>query len=98
MARAALEDGAAGLGRYSLQVLHPVAPMLANPAQDVDEVIERLGEASFEYKLDGARIQVHKAGNEVRVFTRQLQDVTDRVPQPGEEITDSICREASKGC
>ena len=81
VARAALEDGAAGLGRYSLQVLHPVAPMLANPAQDVDEALERLGEAAFEYKLDGARIQVHKAGDEVRVFTRQLQDVTARVPE-----------------
>ena len=84
VARAALEDGAAGLGRYSLRVLHPVAPMLANPAQDVEEALERLGEAAFEYKLDGARIQVHKAGDEVRVFTRQLQDVTARVP----EVTD----------
>ena len=81
VARAALEDGAAGLGRYSLRVLHPVAPMLANPAQDVEEALERLGEAAFEYKVDGARIQVHKAGDEVRVFTRQLQDVTDRVPE-----------------
>jgi DNA ligase-1 len=55
--------------------------MLANAAQDVNEALERLGEAAFEYKLDGARIQVHKAGDEVRVFTRQLQDVTPRVPE-----------------
>jgi DNA ligase-1 len=81
VARAALEEGAAGLGRYSLRVLHPVAPMLANAAEDVEEALERLGEAAFEYKLDGARIQVHKAGDEVRVFTRQLQDVTARVPE-----------------
>ncbi|HVQ29183.1 MAG TPA: ATP-dependent DNA ligase [Vicinamibacteria bacterium] len=80
-ARVALEDGAAGLGRYSLRVLQPVAPMLANPAEDVEEALERLGEAAFEYKLDGARIQLHKAGDDVRVFTRQLQDVTDRVPE-----------------
>ena len=65
-----------GLGRFSLRLLSPVAPMLASPAGDVEEALERLGEAAFEYKLDGARIQVHRAGDEVRVFTRQLQDVT----------------------
>ena len=81
VARAALEEGAAGLTRFSLRVLKPVAPMLANPAEDVEEALERMGEAAFEYKIDGARIQVHKAGDEVRVFTRHLQDVTARVPE-----------------
>jgi ATP-dependent DNA ligase I len=81
LARAAIEDGAAGLGRFSLRLLSPVAPMLASPAGDTEEALERLGEAAFEYKLDGARLQVHRAGDEVRVFTRQLQDVTARVPE-----------------
>jgi len=81
LARAALEDGSAGLARFSLQLLSPVAPMLANPAGDAEEALERLGEAAFEYKLDGARLQVHRAGDEVRVFTRHLQDVTARVPE-----------------
>ena len=81
LARAALEDGAAGLGRFSLRLLSPVAPMLASPAGDAAEAIERLGEAAFEYKVDGARLQVHRAGDEVRVFTRHLQDVTARVPE-----------------
>jgi len=81
LARAALEDGSAGLGRFSLQLLSPVAPMLANPAEDAEEALERLGEAAFEYKVDGARLQVHRAGDEVRVFTRHLQDVTGRVPE-----------------
>jgi DNA ligase-1 len=81
LARAALEEGAGGLGRFSLRLLSPVAPMLASPADDPQEVIARLGEAAFEYKLDGARLQVHRAGDEVRVFTRQLQDVTTRVPE-----------------
>jgi DNA ligase-1 len=81
LARAALEEGAAGLGRFSLRLLSPVAPMLASPAGDADEALGRLGEAAFEYKLDGARLQVHRAGDEVRVFTRQLQDVTARVPE-----------------
>ena len=81
LARAALEEGAAGLGRFSLRLLSPVAPMLASPAGDAGEAIERLGEAAFEYKVDGARLQVHRAGEEVRVFTRHLQDVTTRVPE-----------------
>jgi DNA ligase 1 len=81
VARAALEGGAAGLTRFSMRLLSPIAPMLASTAEDVGEAIERLGEAAFEYKVDGARIQVHKAGDEVRVFTRQLQDVTERVPE-----------------
>jgi DNA ligase-1 len=81
VARAALEEGAGGLARFSLRLLSPVAPMLASPAEDAVEALERLGEAAFEYKLDGARLQVHRAGDEVRVFTRQLQDVTARVPE-----------------
>jgi DNA ligase-1 len=81
VARAALEEGSAGLARFTLQLLSPVAPMLANPAEDVEAALERLGEAAFEYKVDGARIQLHKAGGEVRVFTRHLQDATDRVPE-----------------
>jgi DNA ligase 1 len=81
LARAALEEGASGLGRFSLRLLSPVAPMLASPAGDAEEALERLGEAAFEYKLDGARLQVHRAGGDVRVFTRQLQDVTARVPE-----------------
>jgi DNA ligase-1 len=81
VAQAALREGAAGLARFSLRLLSPVAPMLASPAGDVEEALERLGEAAFEYKVDGARVQVHKAGDAVRVFTRQLQEVTGRVPE-----------------
>jgi DNA ligase-1 len=81
LARAALAEGASGLARFSLRLLSPVAPMLASPAGDAEEALSRLGEAAFEYKLDGARLQVHRAGDEVRVFTRQLQDVTARVPE-----------------
>ncbi|PYQ16746.1 MAG: ATP-dependent DNA ligase [Acidobacteria bacterium] len=60
VARVALSEGSAGLARFSLRVLSPVAPMLASTAASVEEALERLGEAAFEYKLDGARIQVHK--------------------------------------
>src|SRR5258707_11285056 len=81
VAGAALEDGASGLTRFSLRLLSPIAPMLASTAEDTSEALERLGEAAFEYKLDGARIQLHKAGDEVRVFTRELRDATARLPE-----------------
>ncbi|HEX9187807.1 MAG TPA: ATP-dependent DNA ligase [Vicinamibacteria bacterium] len=94
LALAALEEGASGLDRFSLRLLSPVAPMLASPAGDAEEALERLGEAAFEYKLDGARLQVHRAGDEVRVFTRQLQDVTARVPEVVEWARGLPVREA----
>jgi DNA ligase-1 len=81
LAHAALTRGAEGLSGFSMRLLSPVAPMLASPADDVGAALERLGEAAFEYKVDGARIQVHRSGEDVRVFTRQLQDVTARVPE-----------------
>jgi DNA ligase 1 len=81
LARRALEEGAAGLARYSIQLFKPVSPMLANSAEDVAEALSRLGEGAWEYKLDGARIQVHKGDGDIKIFTRQLQDVTDRLPE-----------------
>jgi DNA ligase-1 len=81
VAQVALTEGAAGLTRFSIRLMQPVLPMLSQPAQDTDEALERLGTAAFEWKLDGARVQVHKDGNEVRVYTRNLNDVTARVPE-----------------
>lgn len=80
IARVALDEGPEGLARFSLRLFQPVSPMLAGSAEDVEEALQRLEGAALEYKLDGARIQVHKGGDEVRIFTRQLQDVTARVP------------------
>jgi DNA ligase-1 len=79
VARDALEGK--GLGAFSIRPLQPVLPMLAQPAEDLAGALGQLGEALLEWKLDGARIQVHKAGGEVRVFTRNLNDVTSRVPE-----------------
>ena len=69
------------LSRFVLQPFQPVQPMLADSADDVGGALAMLGEASFEYKLDGARIQVHKVGDEVRVYSRKLRDVTIAVPE-----------------
>jgi DNA ligase-1 len=81
VAAAALDAGPAALDRFRLEVGRPLRPMLARPAKDVDEALARLGEAAVEWKLDGARIQVHRSGSDVAVFTRTLDDVTARVPE-----------------
>jgi ATP-dependent DNA ligase I len=81
VAAAALGDGVPGLRRFSLEVGRPLQPMLASTAPTVEAALERVGEAAVEWKLDGARVQVHRAGAEVAVFTRTLDDITARVPE-----------------
>lgn len=81
VARAALLEGASGLDRFHLKILHPVQPMLADPAEDLAGALASLDGAALEWKLDGARVQVHKAGDEVRVYSRSLNDVTASVPE-----------------
>jgi DNA ligase 1 len=82
LARVALLEGAARLGRFQLELFSPVAPMLAQTAADVGEALRALhGEVAFEWKMDGARIQVHKAADEVRIYTRALNEVTPAVPE-----------------
>ncbi|HEY3834692.1 MAG TPA: ATP-dependent DNA ligase [Acidimicrobiia bacterium] len=76
----ALHGGAGALEAVQLHVLHPVQPMLAASAPDIADAMARTGEASVEWKLDGARVQVHRRGDDVRVYTRNLNDITDRVP------------------
>jgi DNA ligase-1 len=81
VAAAALADGRPGLAGFRLQVGRPVGPMLAQPAPDVASAMARLGRAAVEWKLDGTRIQVHRDGRDVRVFTRGLDEITGRVPE-----------------
>jgi DNA ligase 1 len=81
VAVAALRDGAAGLAGFGLEVGRPVQPMLASTAASVAEAMQRLGAAAVEWKLDGIRVQVHRDGDDVRVFSRSLDDVTGRVPE-----------------
>lgn len=81
VAGVALKEGKAGLTRFSIRLFRPVQPMLAATADEVGEALGRLGRARLEYKLDGARIQVHRSGDDVRVYTRRLNDVTAAVPE-----------------
>jgi len=81
VAQVALEEGMTGLSHFQPRLFHPISPMLANPVEGETEALERLGEAGFEFKIDGARIQVHKEREEVRIFTRHLKDITDSIPE-----------------
>ena len=78
---AALTEGAGGLARFSIQLMRPVLPMLSQSAPDIGAALQQLGIAAFEWKLDGARIQAHKEGEDVRIYTRNLNDVSARVPE-----------------
>jgi DNA ligase-1 len=93
VAHAALAQGAPGLAQFTVQVQRPVQPMLAQPAEDIAAALAQLGTAALEWKLDGARVQVHKAGDEVRVFTRNLNDVTAAVPEIVETVRALPARE-----
>ncbi|MER6142128.1 ATP-dependent DNA ligase [Streptomyces sparsogenes] len=81
VARALLEHGPAALAGFRLEVGRPVLPMLAHSARDLDEAMDRLGPCAVEEKLDGIRVQVHRDGETVRVYTRTLDEITDRVPE-----------------
>jgi len=82
VAAAGLSGGAVALDAFTLRVGRPVGPMLAQTAAGVAEAIEKHGgTAIFEAKLDGARVQIHRAGDDVTVYTRSLDDVTARLPE-----------------
>ncbi|MCY4121921.1 MAG: ATP-dependent DNA ligase, partial [Acidobacteria bacterium] len=86
VARVALGETDSDLSQFSLRVFHPVQPMLAQSADGADDALARLGAMALDYKLDGARVQVHKDGPEVRVFTRHLREVTAAVPEVVETV------------
>jgi DNA ligase-1 len=92
-ARAALMEGEPGFARFMLEVGRPVLPMLAQPAEDVTSALQDFGTAAFEWKLDGARVQVHKAKDDIRVFSRSLNEVTLAVPEIIEAVRSLHARE-----
>ncbi|GGV23179.1 putative DNA ligase [Streptomyces griseoflavus] len=81
VAGALLADGPGALERFRLTVGRPVLPMLAHSASSVAEAVGKLGACAVEEKLDGIRVQVHRDGDSVRVHTRTLDDITDRLPE-----------------
>ncbi|MEE1820485.1 ATP-dependent DNA ligase [Streptomyces sp. SP18ES09] len=81
VAQAVLAEGAGALERFTLRVGSPVQPMLAHTAASVAEAVAALGACAVEEKLDGIRVQVHRRGDDVRAYTRSLDDITDRLPE-----------------
>ena len=92
-ASAAFAGGAQALSAVGLEVGRPIQPMLAAPGDDVGAALEKTGPAAVEYKLDGARLQVHRRGDDVRAFTRSLDDITARVPEVVEAVLALPARE-----
>lgn len=88
VAQALLADGPTALEAFRLTVGRPVLPMLAHTASAVAEAVGKLGVCAVEEKLDGIRVQVHRDGDAVRLYTRTLDDITDRLP----EVTDAARR------
>src|SRR2546427_444906 len=86
VARSLLESGVFGLDQYDVQLFRPVHPMLAQTAEDAAAAIHDLGQASLEFKFDGARVQVHRSGDEVLVFSRSLKNVTSAAPEVVEAV------------
>jgi len=87
------EQGAESLGKYQLQLFRPVQPMLADSAPTVVDALTDGTEVAVEWKLDGARIQVHRFDDRVAVYTRNLNDVTARVPEVVEAVRALPARE-----
>jgi DNA ligase-1 len=81
IARPALAEGESGIAHLEIQLFRPVQPMLAQTAEDVSDALKELGEAALEYKFDGARVQAHKAGDQVAIYSRRLNEVGEALPE-----------------
>ncbi len=80
MAEIAITGGEEALRAVGLELFRPVLPMLASPATGVTEAVEAFEHASVEFKLDGLRVQIHRRDDEVRIYSRNLNDITHRLP------------------
>ena len=80
VAETAMTGGRAGLEAVGLELFRPIRPMLASAAPSAEDAVSEMGRVSVEWKLDGIRVQVHRRGDTVRIWTRNLNEVTDRLP------------------
>jgi len=82
VAEIAKSHGKEGVSKLKLQVFRPFRPMMAQNCESIEEaLVAHGGETAFEYKLDGARIQIHKHDGEAKIFSRRLTDVTESLPE-----------------
>ena len=86
----AASSGLEGVKKLKIEVFRPVKPMLAANISDLKQVIDKLRDAILDYKLDGVRVQIHKKGDLIKVYTRRLRDITNRIPEIVEKIKNTI--------
>ncbi|HTP21578.1 MAG TPA: ATP-dependent DNA ligase [Solirubrobacteraceae bacterium] len=80
MARIAMTDGEEGLRQVGFEIFRPILPMLASTGAGVTAAMSGFERSSVEWKLDGIRIQIHRRDDEVRIYTRNLNDITATLP------------------
>jgi DNA ligase-1 len=84
-------EGKDAIAKLQFKVFHPIKPMMAQMAETVDDALKEAdGEMAFEYKLDGARIQIHKSNNNVRIYSRRLTDATESLPEIAQLVRDEV--------
>jgi DNA ligase-1 len=94
VARVALTAGEAELKQADPRLFHPLKPMLAQTAEEVSEAFTRYqGQVVLEYKLDGARVQIHRQNDEVRIYSRHLADITASLPDVVAQVRASLAAE-----
>ena len=93
-AEIAMTAGEEGLREVGFELFRPILPMLASTAESVGEAVESFDRASVEWKLDGIRIQIHRRGDEVRIYTRNLNDITQTLPGIVEAVRQLPVRQA----
>jgi DNA ligase-1 len=93
VAEVAIRDGGKGLSQIEPNMFVPLKPMLANMVEDPLTALEEQGETAFEYKYDGARIQIHRRHGEIKIFSRRLSDVTESLP----DIIDLVKHQLGNG-
>lgn len=94
VAETAMTGGRAGLEAVGLELFRPIRPMLASAAPSAEAAVSEMGRVSVEWKLDGIRVQVHRRGDTVRFWTRNLNEVTDRLPEVVEIVRSLPVRSA----
>ncbi|MCQ8904177.1 MAG: ATP-dependent DNA ligase [Methanothermobacter sp.] len=90
VASVASEEGESGLGRLNLEPGRPVKPMLAQLASSIESAIMELGRAFCETKYDGIRVQIHRCGDDISIFTRRLENITAAVPEILEGVEEAL--------
>jgi len=90
VAKIAREEGEEGLKKITIEVGIPLRPMLAQAAPSLGEAVEEFGTCAIETKYDGARVQIHKKGEVVKIYSRRLEDVTSALPDVAENVKKAV--------